>query len=148
MGGRFVMPAKRLQRASSATTKRSKISPVNGVVPTTVIVAGLVLAGYAGVTTALNRRMQVPLLAALGVLEILVLVLVGLIVAKLADGAHPAGLDTLIGYLIAMPVVPVAAGLWGLMERTRWGPAVVAVAGLVAAVLVVRLHQIWPVIHV
>jgi hypothetical protein len=121
---------------------------VNGVVPTTVIVAGLVLAGYAGVTTALNRRMQVPLLAALGVLEILVLVLVGLIVAKLADGAHPAGLDTLIGYLIAMPVVPVAAGLWGLMERTRWGPAVVAVAGLVAAVLVVRLHQIWPVIHV
>jgi hypothetical protein len=138
----------RFQRPSSATTKRSKISPVNGVVPTTVIVAGLVLAGYAGLTTALNRRMQVPLLAALGVLEVLVLVLVGLIVAKLADGAHPAGLDTLIGYLIAMPIVPVAAGFWGVMERTRWGPAVVAVAGLVTAVLVVRLHQIWPVIHV
>jgi hypothetical protein len=47
-----------------------------------------------------------------------------------------------------MPIVPVAAGLWGLMERTRWGPAVIAVAGLVAAVLMVRLHQIWPVIHV
>jgi hypothetical protein len=121
---------------------------VNGVVPTTVIVAGLVLAGYAGLTTAWNRRMQVPLLAALGVLEILVLVLVGLIVAKLAGGAHPAESATLIGYLIAMPIIPVAAGVWGLMERTRWGPAVIAVAGLVAAVLVVRLHQIWPVIHV
>ena len=47
-----------------------------------------------------------------------------------------------------MPIVPVAAAFWGLMERSRWGPAVIAVAGLVAAVLMVRLHQIWPVIHV
>jgi hypothetical protein len=122
---------------------------VNGVVPTIVIVAGLVLAGYAGLETARNRRMNVPLLLALGVLEVIVLVLVGLVVAKLADGGRPAGgLATLIGYLIAMPIVPVAAGLWGLMERTRWGPAVIIVAGLVAAVLVIRLHQIWPVIHV
>jgi hypothetical protein len=137
-----------LQWPSSATTKRSNISSVNGVVPTTVIVAGLVLAGYAGLTSALNRRMQVPLLAAVGVLEVLVLVLVGLIVAKLADGAHPAEFATLVGYLIATPIVPVAAGFWGLLERSRWGPAVIAVAGLVTAVLVVRLHQIWPVIHV
>ena len=121
---------------------------MNGVVPTTVIVAGLVLAGYAGVTTARTRRMEADLLVALGVLEVLVLVLVGLIVAKLAGGARPAGLATLIGYLIAMPVVPVAAGFWGLLERSRWGPAVIVAAGLVAAVLVVRLHQIWPVIHV
>jgi phosphotransferase system glucose/maltose/N-acetylglucosamine-specific IIC component len=122
---------------------------VNGVVPTAVIVAGLVLAGYAGVTTARNRRMEVGLLVALGVLEVLLLVLVGLIVAKLADGARPAGgLATLIGYLIAMPIVPVAAGFWGLLERSRWGSAVVAVAGLIAAVLMVRLHEIWPVIHV
>jgi hypothetical protein len=132
-----------------ATTKRSKIPSVNSVVPTTVIVAGLVLAGYAGLATARNRRMGVDLLVALGVLEVLLLVLVGLIVAKLAGGARPAGgLPTLVGYLIAMPIVPVAAGFWGLMERTRWGPAVIAVAGLVAAVLMVRLHQIWPVIHV
>jgi hypothetical protein len=122
---------------------------VNGVVPTTVIVAGLVLAGYAGLTTARNRRMEVPLLVAVGVLEVLVLILVGLVVAKLAGGARPAGgLATLIGYLIATPVVPVAAGFWGLLERSRWGPAVIAVAGLVVAVLMVRLHQIWPVIHV
>ena len=59
---------------------------MNGAVPTTIIVAGLALAGYALVMTALNRRMTVPLLAAVGVLEILVLVLVGLIVAKLAGG--------------------------------------------------------------
>ena len=121
---------------------------VNGAVPTTIIVAGLALAAYALLMTVLNRRMDIGLLAALGVLEILLLVLVGLIVAKLADGGRPASLATLIGYLIAMPLVPVAAGFWGLLERSRWGSAVVAVAGLVAAVLMVRLHEIWPVIHV
>jgi hypothetical protein len=121
---------------------------VNGAVPTTIIVAGLALAGYALLMTALNRRMGIGLLAALGVLEILLLVLVGLIVARLADGGRPASLATLIGYLIAMPLVPVIAGFWGLLERSRWGPAVVAVAGLVAAVLMVRLHEIWPVIRV
>jgi hypothetical protein len=124
------------------------MSSVNGAVPTTIIVAGLALAAYALVMTALNRRMGIGLLAALGVLEILLLVLIGLIVAKLASGARPASLATLIGYLIAMPIVPLAAGFWGLLERSRWGSAVVAVAGLVAAVLMVRLHEIWPVIHV
>jgi hypothetical protein len=124
------------------------MSSVNGAVPTTIIVAGLALAGYALLMTALNRRMSVILLGALGVLEILLLVEVGIIVAKLAGGTHPASLATLIGYLIAMPLVPAAAGFWGLLERTRWGPAVIAVAGLVAAVLMVRLHQIWPIIHV
>ena len=98
--------------------------------------------------TALNRRVGLVLLVAIGVLEILLLVLVGLIVARLAAGGRPAGLATLIGYLIAMPLVPVVAGLWGAMERSRWGPAVYAVAGLVAAVLMVRLHEIWPVIGV
>jgi hypothetical protein len=124
------------------------MSPVNGVVPTTIIVAGLALAGYALLLTALNRRMGADLLAALGVLEILLLVLVGIVVARLADGPRPAGLATLIGYLIAMPLVPVIAGLWGALERSRWGPAVIAVAGLVAAVLMIRLHEIWPAIRV
>jgi hypothetical protein len=121
---------------------------VNGVVPTTIIVAGLALAGYALLMTVRNRRTGLVLLAALGVLEILLLVQIGIVVAKLVDGGRPASLPTLIGYLIAMPLVPLVAGLWGAMERSRWGPAVVAVAGLVAAVLMVRLHQIWPVIRV
>jgi hypothetical protein len=121
---------------------------MNGAVPTTIVVAGLALAGYALLMTAMNRRMGLTLLAALGVLEILLLVQVGIIAARLADGQRPAGLATLIGYLIAIPIVPLAAAFWGALERSRWGPAVIAVAGLVAAVLMVRLHQIWPVIHV
>jgi hypothetical protein len=124
------------------------MSSVNGAVPTTIIVAGLALAGYALLMTALNRRVGIVLLAGLGILEILLFVLIGLIVARLADGERPASLPTLIGYLIAMPLVPVIAGFWGAIERSRWGPAVIAVAGLVAAVLMVRLHEIWAVIRV
>jgi hypothetical protein len=122
---------------------------VNGAVPTTIIVAGLALAGYALLMTALNRRMGLVLLVGLGVLEILLLVLVGLVAARLVGGGRPPGtVAVLIGYLIATPIIPVAAGFWGAMERSRWGSAVVAVAGLAAAVLMVRLHEIWPVIHV
>ena len=121
---------------------------MNGAVPTTIIVAGLALAAYALLMTALNRRMGLGLLAGLAVLEILLLVLVGFVVARLAEGGRPASLPTLIGYLIAMPFVPLAAGFWGALERSRWGPAVIGAAGLVAAVLMVRLHEIWPVIHV
>ena len=51
-------------------------------------------------------------------------------------------------YWAVHSLVPVAAAFWGALERSRWGPAVAAVAGLVAAVLMVRLHQIWPVIRV
>jgi len=121
---------------------------VNGAVPTTIIVAGLTLAGYALLMTALNRRMGLGLLIGLSVLEILLLVLIGFVVARLVEGGRPASLPTLLGYLIAMPFVPLAAGFWGALERSRWGPAVVAVAGLAAAVLMVRLHEIWPVIRV
>jgi hypothetical protein len=92
--------------------------------------------------------MGLGLLVALGVLEVLLLVLVGLVAAKLASGARPASVPTLVGYLIAMPFVPILAAFWGAVERSRWGPAVIGLAGLVAAVLMVRLHEIWPVIHV
>ena len=121
---------------------------MNGAVPTAIIVVGLALAGYALLMTALNRRVGFALLAALGVIEILLLVLIGLVVARLVGGGRPASLPTLLGYLIAMPFVLVIAGFWGAIERSRWGPAVYAVAGLVAAVLMVRLHEIWPVIRV
>ncbi len=124
------------------------MSPVSGAVPTTIIVFGLALAAYALLMTAMNRRVGLVLLVALGVLEILLIVLVAIIAARLVGGGRPASLPTLIGYLIATPLVPVIAGLWGAMERSRWGPTVVAVAGLVAAVLMVRLHEIWPVIGV
>ena len=102
---------------------------MNGAVPTAIIVAGLALAGYALLMTALNRRMGIGLLAALGVLEILLLVLVGLIVAKLVEekwnlpaltrrdaaATSPLGaLDlTAPPSLLTPPELPAPALAWG-----------------------------------
>jgi hypothetical protein len=48
-----------------------------------------------------------------------------------------------IGYLAGgLLILPVAAA-WGLGERTRWGPAVIAAGFLVTAVLIVRMQQVW-----
>src|SRR5258708_15312145 len=120
------------------------MSSVNGTVPTTIIVAGLALAAYALLMTALNRPMGNILLIALGILEVLLLVQVGLVVAKLATGPHPSGLPTLIGYLCAIPIVPVAAAFWGLVERSRWGSAVAALGRVVAAIPIGRPPPRWP----
>ncbi len=95
---------------------------VNGAVPTTIIVVGLALAAYALLMTAMNKRTGGVLLAWLLLLEILLLVLVGLIVAKLAGGARPSSLPTLIGYLIATPLVPLIAGFWGAAGAVTLGP--------------------------
>src|SRR5258708_30058769 len=122
------------------------MSSVNGTVPTTIIVAGLALAAYALLMTALNRPMGNILLIALGILEVLLLVQVGLVVAKLATGPHPSGLPTLIGYLCAIPIVPVAAAFWGLVERSRSGSAVAALAGSCAGLLAGRPHPGPPVV--
>lgn len=123
---------------------------VNSALPTVIVIAGIALAVYALVLTALNRRMGGGLLVAFGVLELLLLVMVGWIVFLLVGGGHghPSGTGMLVIYLIATPLIPVAGAFWGALERSRWGSAVGIVAGLASAVLMVRLHEIWSVIHV
>ena len=86
------------------------MSSVNGAVPTTIIVAGLALAAYALLMTALNRRMGIGLLAALGVLEILLLVLVGVIVARLVGGGRPASRPALRPHPFYASARPYAQG--------------------------------------
>ncbi len=48
-----------------------------------------------------------------------------------------------VSYLITIVVIPPAAVLWGIAEKSRWGTGVVVVAMLTVAVLCVRLLGIW-----
>jgi hypothetical protein len=109
-----------------------------------LIVGMLVFAGLCLVTTALNRRVGRTLLAAAAVGETALLVQVVWAVVRLGGGARPTGgLAVFIGYLAgSLLILPVAAA-WGLGERTRWGPAVLAAGFLVMAVLIVRMQQVW-----
>jgi hypothetical protein len=111
---------------------------------TALIVGVLVFAGLSLVMTALNRRVDRPLLAAVALGEAGLLVQVVWAIVRLADGARPAGgMAIFIGYLAGSLVILPIAAAWGLGERTRWGPAVVAAGFLVTAVLIVRMQQVW-----
>jgi hypothetical protein len=110
----------------------------------TLIVGMLAFAGLSLLTTALNRRVGRVLLAAaaLGEAGFLVQVVWGIV--RLAGGARPAGgMAIFVGYLAGSLVILPLAAAWGLAERTRWGPAVLAAGFLVSAVLVVRMQQVW-----
>jgi hypothetical protein len=111
---------------------------------TALIVGVLVLAVLSLVMTALNRRVGRLLLAAVAVGEAALLVQVVWAVVRLAGGGRPAGgLAVFIGYLAGSLVILPVAAAWGLGERTRWGPGVVAAGFLVMAVLIVRMQQVW-----
>jgi hypothetical protein len=111
----------------------------------TVLIAGmLVLAALGLLMSFLDRRVGRLLIAAAAVGEAGLLVQVVWAVARLAGGARPeGGLAVFIGYLAGSLVILPVAALWGLAERTRWGPAVVAAGFLVMAVLIVRMQQVW-----
>ncbi|WP_329238582.1 hypothetical protein OG417_36085 [Actinoallomurus sp. NBC_01490] len=110
----------------------------------TLIVGMLVLAGLSLVMTALDRRVGRLLLAAAVLGEAGLLVQVVWAVVRLAGGARSdGGMAIFIGYLAGSLVILPIAAAWGLAERTRWGPAVVAAGFLVSAVLIVRMQQVW-----
>jgi hypothetical protein len=116
---------------------------VTDVLATVTIVAALLTAGYALVTALRGRAMAVGDLAALGVLEALLIVQAVVAIVKLSGGEGPDGPATFVGYLIGSLLIPVAGAGWGLLERTRWGSAVIVVAGVAVAVMVVRMDQLW-----
>jgi hypothetical protein len=46
-------------------------------------------------------------------------------------------------YLITAVVLPPAAIVWGVIERSRWSTLVLALVGFSIAVMVYRMHHIW-----
>lgn len=46
-------------------------------------------------------------------------------------------------YLITAVLLPPAAIVWGLIERSRWSTLVLAIVGFSLAVMVYRMFQIW-----
>lgn len=107
-----------------------------------LIATGLVVAAWGGLTCALDRMAGRTHLAGGVAVEVLALAQLAVGIAALVDG-RPDEKLTFIGYLVGCVLLPPAGGLLALLERTRWGSAVVAVAGLIMPVLVVRLQQVW-----
>ncbi|MEU0568655.1 hypothetical protein ABZ297_25200 [Nonomuraea sp. NPDC005983] len=116
---------------------------MNTTVSTIVIVWSLLLAVASLVVAIRNRPMGMVLLVGFAVLEVAVLVQAGFVIAAVAGGQGPADKVTLFGYVGGQIVIPPAGVVLALAERSRWGSAILVVAGFAIAVMTGRLLQIW-----
>ncbi|GAA3751435.1 hypothetical protein [Salinactinospora qingdaonensis] len=110
---------------------------------TTIEIASLLLAGWCLVSTVRDRSMGVGHLVAMALLELLLIGQVVVSTVLMVGGERPEETITFIAYLATVVLIPPACALWGLLERSRWGPAVIAFACLILPVMMVRLDQIW-----
>ena len=110
---------------------------------TTLVVASLLLAAVAAGYVLLDRPTDDWLLGLVGLLAVgTVVQLVSGVVALVRTDDDVSG-PSFVGYLVALVVVPPAAAIWALGERSRAGTAVLIVAGLLVPFLLLRLGQIW-----
>lgn len=85
-----------------------------------------------------------------GLLVLFLLVIeVALLVQAVIGFVQLAGTDRAVdgisfgGYLLGGLLLLPLAVFWSMMERSRWGMAVVVVGALLVPVVVVRLTEIW-----
>jgi hypothetical protein len=110
---------------------------------TAVIVTGLVLALVTGVFALLAKPLPRWVYALVALVELAVLWLTVVCVSAWVSGTAPADAVVFLAYLLVVLVAAPATAWWGAAEPGRWGAGVVAVAGLVIPVLVIRLEQVW-----
>lgn len=116
---------------------------MNETVTYAVAISALLIAVFAAILTARDKLFDNPLFYAISALEI---VLVGLLVGgciALTTTSRDVDGVLFVSYLVTVVVIPPAAVLWGIAEKSRWGTGVVVVAMLSIAVLSFRLLGIW-----
>lgn len=104
------------------------------------LLAGLLclVLGFAG------RKPSDLTLGSLALVELLLIVqLVAAIVAPAAGNEPVGNMLEFYTYLISAVILPIAAGFWALIDRTRWSTVILGVTALAIAVMVYRMQQIW-----
>ena len=114
-----------------------------GTAGTAVIVVGLVLAVVTGLLALLAKPLPRWVYVLVALLEVAVLWMTVVCVVAWAGGNAPSDPVVFLAYLAVVIAAGPATAWWGSGEPGRWGSGVVAMAGLVVPVLVVRLQQVW-----
>jgi hypothetical protein len=112
---------------------------------TIALVAVATAAGVLCVVLGLVGRKPADI-SILAVVVVEVLVIAQIVIALVAPvvGNLPTGsLGEFWVYLAAAALIPPAAILWALTDRTRWSTVVLGVAALAIAVMTYRMNQIW-----
>jgi hypothetical protein len=111
----------------------------------TVAVAALggllcVILGLAG------RRPSDLTVGILALIELLLIVQIVIgIVAPLTGNPPTGSLLEYWVYAVSAVLIPPAAVVWALLERSRWSTVIMGIAALAIAVMVWRMHVIWTV---
>lgn len=91
-----------------------------------------------------KKKPSLVSIGALALVELLLLVQFILSIVLVAGGER-AKTDTVefFSYLVVALMVPIGAGFWAMVERTRWSTMVLGVAGFTVAIMLARMEQIW-----
>jgi hypothetical protein len=91
-----------------------------------------------------RRKPSLVSLSVLGLVE-LGLIVQTVVSIVLVSAGERAKTDTIefFGYLFVALLIPIGAGFWALVERTRWSTMVLAVAAGTVGVMLARMQQIW-----
>jgi hypothetical protein len=108
-----------------------------------VMVASLLVGVWCFVSAARERWLGAGQVVALIAVELVLLAQAVASTARIIGGERPEQFGTFLGYLVTSIVVLPLAGVLAFLERTRWGSVIAGVAGLVVAVLTLRLRQVW-----
>lgn len=104
------------------------------------VVAGVIclLLGFIG------RKPSDVTVGATAIVELLLIVQLAVAIVSPLIGNDPSGsIAEFYIYLISAIILPVVAGFWALIERTRWSTVILGVVCLAIAVMVYRMDQIW-----
>jgi hypothetical protein len=112
---------------------------------TGLLIAVAVIGGILSIVLgAMGRKPSDLTMAFTGVVALLLIVQLAVTIASPLMGNLPTGnLFEFYIYLVSAILVPIAAGFWALLERTRWSTIILGVACLAVAVMVARMSQIW-----
>jgi hypothetical protein len=116
---------------------------VTGPTPTIAIAVTVGVAAVLGLAAGIGRRPAGWHLALAAIAEVAVVAYLIAAIVEWTQGSSPERPFVFALYLIGTLVVIPAAALWARAEPSRWSPVVIAGACLVAAVLVVRMQQVW-----
>lgn len=112
---------------------------------TIILVAVALVAGVLCVVLGLVGRAPADLtILSLVLVEVLLLAQVVISLIAPAIGNPPTGnLGEFWVYLVTACLMPPAAIVWALTDRSRWSTVVLGVAALAIAVMGYRMNQIW-----
>lgn len=108
-----------------------------------IALVALLVALFAAWHTWRDEEFGNPLFYAVAAVELLLVAL--LVGGSIALSRTDRDVDGVlfVSYLVTLLVIPPAAVLWGIAEKSRWGTGVVVVAMLTVSVLCARLLGIW-----